>query len=202
MFRQIFAWSNMTTLALLGALLVPEPAAAQQGLFRSGRSGVWGPPSTGSFYRGGYDGFEYGVPGYYYSTPSYDTVPSFSGRRGVIGYQPSYSPWIGQEYGFFGMNGMNGIGDVSTVNRAALINVSVPANAVITFEGKETSQMGAFRQFISPPLIPGQEFSYTIKVRWTEDGTEVTRSRHITVHAGDVVNLTFNSGTPSTSSVD
>jgi hypothetical protein len=43
-------------------------------------------------------------------------------------------------------------------------------------------------------LTPGQDFSYNIEVNWNENGTEVSRSRNITVHAGDIINLVFNSG--------
>src|SRR5437660_988642 len=166
MLRQIFAWSNLAALTVLGALLVSEPAAAQQGSYQYGRSGVWGPYSGGTYFPGTYGGQEFATPGYYYSTPGFDTVPNFSRRRAMTGYQPYYSPWIGQEYGNLGMvNGLDG----SIGNQAALINISVPTNAQISFEGKETVQRGAFRQFITPVLTPGQDFNYTIEVSWTQN---------------------------------
>jgi uncharacterized protein (TIGR03000 family) len=186
MFQRIVARSNLAALAVLGSLLVAGPAAAQQGQHLFEWSGGWSRSSEGSSYAGGYGGLEYPAPSYY-------TAPGGP----VTGYQPVYTPPIGQEYGYFAPSGA---GEAPAVNRAVLINVSVPANAQIWVEGKRTTDSGAFRQFISPPLPPGREFSYDIKVRWTEDGKEVTRSRHITVHAGDVVNLSFNSGTASVSS--
>jgi uncharacterized protein (TIGR03000 family) len=193
MLRQIFAWSNLAALTVLGTLLVSEPAAAQQGWYQYGQSGAYGPYYSGNtYYPGTYGGSEFTTPGYYYSTPSYNTVPSFSRRRVFGGgYQPYYSPWIASEYGNLGMIG----------GQAALINITVPTNANISFEGKETVQKGVFRQFITPALTPGQDFSYTVEVSWTENGTEVSRSRNITVHAGDIINLSFNSGNNSVSSV-
>ena len=209
MLRQIFAWSNLAALTVLGTLLVSEPAAAQQGWYQYGQSGVYGPYYSGNtgpyysgntYYPGTYGGSEYTTPGYYYSTPSYNTVPSFSRRRVFNGgyQQPYYSPWIASEYGNLGMiGGVNG----SNVGQAALINITVPTTANISFEGKETVQKGVFRQFITPALTPGQDFNYTIEVNWTENGTEVSRSRNITVHAGDIINLSFNSGNNSVSNV-
>jgi uncharacterized protein (TIGR03000 family) len=196
MCRQIFARLHLTALALLGALLVPEPAAAQQGWHLYEWSGGWSPSSFDSSYRAGSGGFEYPSPSYSYSMPSYYTFPGLSLNEPATGYQWGFRPRIAPNYGYFAP------GDTSAVNGAALINLSVPANAEISFEGQETVQKGAFRQFISPPLIPGNEYSYDIEVRWTENGTESTQSRQITVHAGDVVNLLFDAGTASANTVN
>jgi uncharacterized protein (TIGR03000 family) len=176
MVRQIFARSNLMALALLGILLVAEPASAQ--LFRRQSSAD-------------YNGYWNGAQGYYYSTPSYYTGSNPE-------YQPFFSPQIGQQYGYYRMSsavaGWTG-------NSTALINVSVPADAMIWFESAQTTQTGNFRQFISPPLTPGQEFTYNIQVKWNGAGSEVTRSRRITVHAGDIINLSFNSSSNTGNSV-
>jgi uncharacterized protein (TIGR03000 family) len=196
MFRQIFARSNLTVLALLGTLLVAEPAAAQRLFNRYQGSTGWTPSPTGSYYSGNYGGFDYSTPNYFYSSPGYYTNPNFSNVP-MTGYQSFFPRGAGQFYGNFG------VGDASnafTGERAVLINVSVPPNAEILFEGSQTTQSGAFRQFISPPLIPGKEYAYKIEARWSEDGSTVTRTRRITVHAGDIVNLAFNTDTNSSNS--
>jgi uncharacterized protein (TIGR03000 family) len=199
MYRQIFARINLTALALLGALLVPEPAAAQQGWHLYKWSGGWSSGPVDSFYyRGGNGGFEYPALSYSYSMPGYYTLPSLSVSDQVTGYEGGFRPRIAQDYGYFGVSAA---GDTSSVNGAVLINLSVPANAEISFDGQETVQRGAFRQFVSPPLFPGNEYSYDIEVRWTENGTESSQSRRITVHAGDIVNLFFHSGADSASTV-
>jgi uncharacterized protein (TIGR03000 family) len=55
----------------------------------------------------------------------------------------------------------------------------------------KTTQKGELRHFVSPPLTPGRDDFYEIKAKWTEGGKEFTRSRHVTVHAGDVINVSF-----------
>ena len=46
-------------------------------------------------------------------------------------------------------------------------------------------------QFVSPPLQAGHNYIYEVKAQWKENGHKVTRDRRITVHAGDVVNVSF-----------
>ena len=178
MVGQIFARSNLMTLALLGVMLVAEPAAAQRfrRQFSSDYSGYWN-----------------GAPGYYYSTPSY-----YNSSGSNPEYRSFFSPQIGQQYGYYRMSSAF---DGSMGNSTALINLWVPADAVISFEGRGTTQTGDFRQFISPALAPGQDFTYDIEVKWNRDGTEVARTRRITVHAGDIINLSFNSSQSTGNSV-
>jgi uncharacterized protein (TIGR03000 family) len=199
MFRQIFARSNLTVLALLGTLLVAEPAAAQRFFNRNQGSTGWTPSPTGSYYNGNYGGnyggFDYSTPNFY-SSPGYYTNPNFSNVP-MTGYQSYFPQGAGQVYGYYGTNAAsNAFGGA----RAVLINVALPPNAEISFEDSQTRQNGVFRQFISPPLIPGQEYAYKVDVNWSENGTTVTRTRRITVHAGDIVNLVFNADTNSSNS--
>jgi uncharacterized protein (TIGR03000 family) len=71
------------------------------------------------------------------------------------------------------------------------INVSVPASAQITFDGAKTRQTGAIRAFVSPPVAPDRDYYYNVTAKWQQGGREVTRTQHITVHAGDVINVRF-----------
>jgi uncharacterized protein (TIGR03000 family) len=71
------------------------------------------------------------------------------------------------------------------------INVSVPADAQITFDGAKTMQNGAFRAFVSPPVAPGRDYYYNVTAKWQQGGREVTRTQRIAVHAGDVINMSF-----------
>jgi uncharacterized protein (TIGR03000 family) len=158
---------------VLGALLTAEPAAAQNEGYakfakESGRS------SSGT-----YGGQYFTRPGFFYSTPTY-SEPAPSGY--VSGYRAFYPPLAGTEFT-----------DVSApaVNRGVWITVRVPWDATIWFDDTRTTQKGELRYFVSPPLTPGRDFFYEIKAKWTEDGKEVTRSRQVTVHAGDVINVSF-----------
>jgi uncharacterized protein (TIGR03000 family) len=73
----------------------------------------------------------------------------------------------------------------------ALVNVWVPADATLRFEGIRTEERGPFRRFTTPPLIPGREYAYDIDATWTENGRQVTRTRHVPVRAGDRLYVDF-----------
>jgi uncharacterized protein (TIGR03000 family) len=74
---------------------------------------------------------------------------------------------------------------------AVAIAVHVPADAQVFFNGAKTTQTGEVRSFVTPPLSPGQDFTYDVRAQWTENGRPVTRTRSITVHAGDRLALNF-----------
>ena len=82
----------------------------------------------------------------------------------------------------------------SPVNNTVALNLTVPLDAKIWIEGSPTAVGGSRRQFVSPPIQPGHDYTYHVQVSWTQDGREVTSKREIRVHAGDVINLTFPVG--------
>jgi len=66
----------------------------------------------------------------------------------------------------------------------AWIEIRVPTNAEIWFEGDKTSQMGNQRQFVSPPLDRGRKFTYDVRARWTDgNGKVVDRTQKVSVEA-------------------
>ena len=68
----------------------------------------------------------------------------------------------------------------------------VPPDAQVWFDGKLTSQSGETRYFASPPLAPGRQYVYDVKVRWRDkDGKEVTRTRRVDVSANANVTVDF-----------
>jgi uncharacterized protein (TIGR03000 family) len=77
------------------------------------------------------------------------------------------------------------------VNGAVLMTVSVPADAEIWIDGSKTMQTGTLRRFVSPPILPGQDYAYEVTAKWKEDGHEVTQSRRVRVHAGERVSINF-----------
>jgi len=185
MFARIFAPRNFAISALLGFLLLPEPAAAQQGMNLYQWSGHYGSGSGGA---------EYSSPSPVPAAPYEYTAPYRSVNAPVTVYQPIDQP-VGTAERGLALTSTAGQG--SAESHAVLLNVSVPAGAEIWFEGTRTVQRGRLRQFISPPLIPGREYSYDVKARWTENGKELTQTRHLVVQAGDVMSVSFNSATPS-----
>jgi len=68
--------------------------------------------------------------------------------------------------------------------------VNVPANAVVYFDGTKTGQTGTARQFVTPPLAPGN-YQYAIRATWMENGQRQTQTHQVTVHPGDGVNVNF-----------
>jgi uncharacterized protein (TIGR03000 family) len=81
-------------------------------------------------------------------------------------------------------------------NSVALVDVHVPADANLWFEGVRMTQGGTMRRFVSPPLMPGQPYTYEVRASWTENGQEVARDRVVRVQAGDRVDVDLRSATP------
>ena len=72
------------------------------------------------------------------------------------------------------------------------ISIRVPDGARIWFDGDETTQTGNRRMFVSPPLDPGREYTYEVRVRWMDGEDTVERTRRLTVQAGDHIGLEFS----------
>jgi uncharacterized protein (TIGR03000 family) len=85
------------------------------------------------------------------------------------------------------------IGDANTPEeQAAYIHVRVsPPHAEISFEGSKTAQIGSSRLYVSPPLVAGKNYTYTIRVSWKENGGEVSQTRQFGVRAGDRLSVVF-----------
>jgi uncharacterized protein (TIGR03000 family) len=67
----------------------------------------------------------------------------------------------------------------------------VPADAEIWFGDVKTAQTGTVRQFVSPAVAAGHEYTYEVRARWMEQGQDMMQTRRITVHAGDQVSIAF-----------
>ena len=170
MFRRIASLTGLVSLTVLGWLLSAGPAAAQNQGYSvwanahgSGGGSSWG--SGGGWRSRSFYGAR--SPAYYNYAPAY--TASAPVTRGQTYYSGYYQP----------------------VNDTVMLNLTVPADAKVWIEGTPTTLGGRRRQFVSPPITPGSDYTYDIQVNWMQDGREVTSKRHIKVHAGDVVNLTF-----------
>jgi uncharacterized protein (TIGR03000 family) len=75
-------------------------------------------------------------------------------------------------------------------NKALLI-VRVPPQAEIWFGNSSTQKKGLIRDFLSPELTPGREYTYSIKAKWMQNGQEMTRTQEVAVHAGADVHVDF-----------
>jgi uncharacterized protein (TIGR03000 family) len=74
----------------------------------------------------------------------------------------------------------------------ALLDVTLPADALLEIQNQRMLQTGALRQFQSPPLEPGQAYVYDLRASWLESGREVARTRRVEVRAGERVAVRFD----------
>ncbi|HWG47817.1 MAG TPA: TIGR03000 domain-containing protein [Gemmataceae bacterium] len=74
----------------------------------------------------------------------------------------------------------------------AEVTVVVPESAELWFNGTKTTQKGPERKFVTPPLTPGEDFIYTVKARWMENGkpVEQTRPIHVQANSSQVIDFT------------
>jgi uncharacterized protein (TIGR03000 family) len=73
----------------------------------------------------------------------------------------------------------------------ASLEIRVPVDAAIWFDGSKSSQTGSDRTFVTPPLKPGEVYTYHIRARWTKDGAPVEQTRTVTVRAGQRTRVDF-----------
>jgi uncharacterized protein (TIGR03000 family) len=141
-----------------------------------GYPGYWG----GNYYGSGvmfgtspyYSSYGYGYsPSVVYGTPSYTTTPSFYYAPSAAAVTP----------------------DTSAVsNDRAQIEVMVPPDAEILFDGSATQQRGEDRLFVSPPLNPGRSYTYDIEAKWMENGRQVDQKKEVTVTPGQTTTVDFS----------
>ena len=79
-------------------------------------------------------------------------------------------------------------------NRVAHITVEVPADAQLWLDGQPTKQEGATRRFVTPELTKGENYTYELRVRWTEDGRQVEQTKQIVVQSGAELSIGFPTG--------
>jgi uncharacterized protein (TIGR03000 family) len=141
-------------------------------------SGSYGSGYYSGSYGSGYYAAPYYADDYYpptYVTPSTSiyVTPSTDGNSGTYPVPNS------------------GAGGAAAQDLVAHVTVQVPPDAEVWFGQGKTKQTGAVREFVSPSLTPGQDYTYTVKARWVEDGKEVVQSRQIDVSAGSRSTIDF-----------
>jgi uncharacterized protein (TIGR03000 family) len=109
-------------------------------------------------------------------------------------YQSYYPPTDGYGYQQFQQTGQSDGTYRSYYPPARLpatIELIVPADAQVWFNGQATTQTGTVRRFVTPELNADSDYTYELKVRWNKDGQPTEKTRQISVVAGGVrqVNL-------------
>ena len=180
-------------LATLALLVLPGTSQAQWV-----RYGGYGRPYYSGYYYPWYSSYYY--PGYTYGSPYGWSYPSrsFYYSYPTTGYYPPI------ETPATVANNGNGTyqsfyqGPPNADTTVARFRVRVPENARLWIENQETNVRGPERIYASPPLVPGQAYTYHLRAQWMENGQEVTRTREFPIHAGDFVTIDFltNGATP------
>ena len=81
---------------------------------------------------------------------------------------------------------------------AAHLQLTVPENAEVLIDDNKTMQTGKVREFVSPPLKTGTQYSYRITVRYTNaDGKPVDDTRDIRFTANDWFAIDFTRPPPA-----
>ena len=147
------------------------------GEFRTYRPGygIYGYPYYGSY---GYDTYD---PYYYNAYPYTSLSPTYDSR-----YNGPYTASMPNE-----ADNSAAAAPPTLPDNMARLTVSVPADAHISVDGTPTTSTGPIRRFHSPPLTPGQHYTYNVEARWNENGHEVTQSQKVDVTAGAHPNVAF-----------
>jgi uncharacterized protein (TIGR03000 family) len=175
--------------------------------------------ALGLGYYGGYPYSYGGYSGYPYSYGSYGAYPSYYGNA-YLGsyYTPAYSypqvqAWTNpNDSGYMGPtttytgkpaftnpndSGYMGPTIASTTSTTSpdtlvRLRVEVPADAQVWVAGAQTKQTGTVREFVSPPVTPGQDYNYDVRATWTDEtGQVVDQTKQVPVHAGSQVLVNF-----------
>lgn len=80
--------------------------------------------------------------------------------------------------------------DTRPLTDQASLTVHVPSNAELWFQGERMTRTGTIRDFVTPLLLANRDYTYDIRAVWRNaDGVEVSRTRRVTVHAGDKLDI-------------
>lgn len=218
MFRRWLPGGSVLAVAAALLLLMPQTSHAQFRHGDWGRGGGWGFNAGNMGYYGIGNQYYYGYNPRYYSGYSAWNYPNYSSSwypdyyGGSSSYWPSYSSgynWATPSYYSSsypsGSTGSSYSSDRNTgsyygapigtmsgqPDRTVLIDIRIPPEAKIWFEGTPTQQTGTFRAYISPPLERGQDYVYHVRARWMENGQEVDKTRDLRVRAGDQLSMDF-----------
>lgn len=74
----------------------------------------------------------------------------------------------------------------------AVLNVSLPAQAVVYVNGKRTRTPGSFRSYVSRNLEPGKRYTYEVTAEVEENGKPVSRTKVVQLTAGSRHNVDFD----------
>jgi uncharacterized protein (TIGR03000 family) len=115
-------------------------------------------------------------PSHYLYTPDYETPAAYSSspESRISAYPPETV-----------------LEDPTPPKNAARVIIRVPAEAQVWFDQTATKQTGAVREFVTPELAAGREFTYSVRAKWQDGGKTKEQTRLVHVKRGSVVMVDF-----------
>jgi uncharacterized protein (TIGR03000 family) len=200
------------TAGLLGLVSLVEAAPPPAGLnnpfppsFYGFNPGYYGPYYPGHYQYGGVQPSTYNN----YRSPTFSGYGTSSNVPLFYSSRPYGSPsTLGSTSSGFGSSITSPAYAIPRSNPSAgalearrtpvLIEVHVPApNAEVWVEGWKTASRGDWRQFLSPPLVPGERYAYDVRAQWFQNGREVNQIRKVPVRAGEQIVVDFTAPEPA-----
>lgn len=192
--------NRLLLIAVLAATLLATGAGEAQAFGRwGGCCWGWGGCGWGTCGWGGWGGYSYcGNWCYdpcwygYYWPPYYPGVPPVPGHAtGAKAQEPSPSP--NNPLGPMSENtrAMEGLAVESSATSGAIL-LSLPQDARVVINGRETTITGPTRKYVSENLKPGSTYKYEIRATIVRDGKMVEEKRVVYLKAGQSEQLAFS----------
>jgi len=83
----------------------------------------------------------------------------------------------------------------------ASLLIRLPRGATLTVNNKVSRSTSTTRKFVTPPLRPGTEASYALKVEFPRGESTVTLIKRVTVRAGEETTIELGAPAPGEQSV-
>lgn len=151
-----------------------------------GYGGYW-PDYSGGYYNYPYDSYPYSS-----NSPSYGDSYYYTSPLSQPGYASSV-PQVSSGIGSTIATSPNLTGTANAGQRTA-VTVMVPENAKLWFNNVQLTTPGTVRDFVTPPLATGRNYTYEVRASWQQDGREVSQTQTVAVTPGSSVHLSFPTG--------
>jgi uncharacterized protein (TIGR03000 family) len=73
----------------------------------------------------------------------------------------------------------------ATADTTARVNVLVPSRAELYIQGVPMTLTCSYREFVSPRLVPGEDYTYNLRAFWNENGQEAAHDQVLHVRPGE-----------------
>lgn len=188
-------WLVLTALVAGAALLAPARAAAQAGADGPAlrppfyTSALFTCPSSGGWQTNLY-WYNWYYPWYAYYNSSHGPYANWMAGGGFAGYANCGPGGCGATAAWGGHAHHAGHHAAAPVE--GTIAVTLPADAKLLFNGHAAVGSGETRSFRTPPLQPGQSYTYQLTAEVVRDGRVQTATEKVVVKAGEKTSVTLS----------